>query len=250
MVAPNLASAEHVYVSIGGLPILRDVSASVRSGEAVALLGGNGSGKSTLVRTLLGLLPYQEGTVKLFGEDVPGFRDWWKVGYVPQHSAIAVANATVWEIASAGRLAHRKPFQWLRRADRDIVTRSLEQVDLAARAGWPFRSLSGGQKQRVLIARALASEPELLVMDEPLAGVDLHSQAGLASLLGRLRDNGLGMLVVLHERGPMAEILNRSVTLCDGRVVDGEPDFGSTCIDEELESDSLGLADPIAGSIA
>ncbi|WP_408647016.1 metal ABC transporter ATP-binding protein [Tessaracoccus coleopterorum] len=163
---------------------------------------------------------------------MPGFGDWWKVGYVPQHSAISVPNATVREIASAGRLAHRRPFQWLRRSDREIVTRSLEQVDLAARADWPFKSLSGGQKQRVLIARALASNPELLIMDEPFAGVDLHSQAGLAELLGRLRDEGLGMLVVLHERGPMTGILNRAVTLCDGRIVDHEPPSGGACIDD------------------
>ena len=251
MAATDQLSAEHVYVSIGGMPILRDVSVRVRAGEAVALLGGNGSGKSTLVRTLLGILPHQEGTVRLFGDEVPGFDQWWRVGYVPQHSAITVPNATVREIASTGRLAHRKPFQWLRRADRDIVTHSLEQVDLATRADWPFKSLSGGQKQRVLIARALASDPDLLIMDEPFAGVDLHSQAGLARLLGRLRDEGLGLLVVLHERGPMADILNRAVTLCDGRIVDHEPPAGGGCVDDHAEAtpDSLGLADPIAGSL-
>ncbi len=250
MNATDLLVADGVYVSIGGMPILRDVSLTVRAGEAVALLGGNGSGKTTLVRTLLGILPHKEGTVRLFGQEIPGFHDWWKVGYVPQHSAIAVSNATVREIASAGRLAHRRPFQWLRSADRQIVMHSLEQVGLASRAHWPFKSLSGGQKQRVLIARALASDPALLIMDEPLAGVDLHSQAGLAELLGRLRDNGLGMLIVLHERGPMTEILSRSITLCDGRIVDDEPPFAAACADEVTATDSLGLTDPIAGSFA
>ncbi|AQP46905.1 ABC transporter ATP-binding protein [Tessaracoccus aquimaris] len=249
MDVPDLIRAQGVYVSIGGMPILRDVSLTVAAGEAVALLGGNGSGKSTLVRTLLGILPHQEGEITLFDQQVPGFRDWWKVGYVPQHSVISVPNATVREIASAGRLAHLKPFQWLSRSDRRIVDDCLEQVDLASRADWPFRSLSGGQKQRVLIARALTSEPRLLVMDEPLAGVDLHSQAGLAQLLGRLRDDGLGLLVVLHERGPMAAILNRSVTLCDGRIVEGDPVLGSTCADEESHHDPIGLSDPIAGSL-
>lgn len=249
MAAADLLSARNLYVSIGGMPILRDVSVAVHTGETVALLGGNGSGKSTLVRTLLGILPHQEGEVRLFDQPVPGFRDWWRVGYVPQHSAIAVSNATVREIASAGRLAHRGPFRWPTGADRDVVDRSLDLVGLLDRAQWPFRALSGGQKQRVLIARALTSEPQLLVMDEPLAGVDLHSQAGLADLLGQLRDGGLGMLVVLHERGPMARILNRSVTLCDGRVVDGEPVIGSVCADTRDETDAVGLADPIAGSL-
>lgn len=250
MAAAELVSASGVYVSIGGMPILRDVSVSVHAGETVALLGGNGSGKSTLVRTLLGILPHQEGEVRLFGQSMPGFHDWWRVGYVPQHSAITVSNATVREIASAGRLAHRGPFRWLGHADREIVERSLDLVGLHDRAQWPFRALSGGQKQRVLIARALTSEPELLIMDEPLAGVDLHSQAGLADLLGSLRDDGLGMLVVLHERGPMARILNRGVTLCDGRVVDGEPILGSVCTEEEPETDTMGLTDPIAGSLS
>ena len=250
MTAPELISADGVYVSIGGMPVLRDVSLQVSEGEAVALIGGNGSGKSTLVRTLLGILPHQEGTISLFGQEVPGFKDWSKIGYVPQHSALAVANGTVREIVSTGRLAHRSPFQWLKRADREIVTRSLEQVDLVGRADWPFRALSGGQKQRVLIARALASEPRLLVMDEPLAGVDLHSQGGLAALLGRLRDSGLGLLVVLHERGPMADILTRSITLCDGRIVDHEAPAGAACVDPPTTPVVLGLTDPIAGSIA
>ena len=250
MSATDLVVAEGVYVAIGGMPVLRDVCVRVGAGEAVALLGGNGSGKSTLVRTLLGILPHQNGQIRLFGEQVPGFTDWWKVGYVPQHSAISVANATVREIVSAGRLAHRRPFQWLSGHDREVITQSLEQVDLLSRAQWPFRSLSGGQKQRVLIARALASEPELLVMDEPLAGVDLHSQSGLAQLLARLRDGGLGLLVVLHERGPMAGVLDRSITLCDGRVVDAEQSEGSVCLEDPAQADVIGLTDPIAGTLA
>ncbi|QNP56976.1 ATP-binding cassette domain-containing protein [Tessaracoccus defluvii] len=83
MTAPELISADGVYVSIGGMPVLRDVSLQVSEGEAVALIGGNGSGKSTLVRTLLGILPHQEGTISLFGQEVPGFKDWSKIGYVP-----------------------------------------------------------------------------------------------------------------------------------------------------------------------
>lgn len=250
MAVSELANAEGVYVAIGGMPILRDVSVSVNPGEAVALLGGNGSGKTTLVRTLLGMLPHQEGSVRLFGEPVEGFRDWSQVGYVPQHSSISVSNATVREIASAGRLPHRKPFQWLSRADRQVVRDSLDLVGLSDRSEWPFRALSGGQKQRVLIARALSSKPRLLIMDEPFAGVDLHSQAGLADLLRKLRDDGLGLLVVLHERGAMAKVLDRGVTLCDGRVVAGEPIFGSACVEDEATHDTLGLSDAIAGSLA
>jgi zinc transport system ATP-binding protein len=127
---------------------------------------------------------------------------------------------------------------------------ALEQVGLAGRAQWPFAALSGGQKQRVLIARALATRPDLLVMDEPLAGVDLHSQAGLAQLLGGLRDGGLGLLVVLHERGPMGDVLDRTITLCDGRVVTDEHAHAADDCLPPAEPSAVGLVDPIAGAIS
>ena len=250
MTAADPLDARGLYVSIGGMPSLRDVSIHVDSGEAVALLGGNGSGKSTLVKTLLGLLPYQKGTVELFGEHLPGFKDWWRVGYVPQHSAISVANATVREIAASGRLAHRRPFQWLGRKDKVALDEALELVGLQDRMKWPFGSLSGGQKQRALIARALSSHPDLLVMDEPLAGVDLHSQAGLAQLLGQLRDDGLALLVVLHERGYMNPVLSRSVTLCDGRIVDDEHPSAMDCAPDMEPASAFGVVDPISGVLA
>lgn len=242
-----LLDARGLYVSLGGLPILRDVGLQVHSGEAVAILGGNGSGKTTTLRTVLGLIPFQEGSVKLFGTDLARFRDWDRVGYVPQHSSLNVFNATVREIVSSGRLSHHRVFQWLSREDRAHISHALELVGLPDRAKWPFNDLSGGQKQRALIARALASKPELLVMDEPLAGVDLHSQAGLAQLLGTLRSDGLGLAIVLHEQGPMADVLDRWVTLCDGRIVTAEPHGSTDCEPERLDVSSLGLLDPVAG---
>ncbi|WP_040284238.1 metal ABC transporter ATP-binding protein [Tessaracoccus massiliensis] len=250
MTAADPLDARGLYVSLDGMPILRDVSIHVDSGEAVALLGGNGSGKSTLVKTLLGLTPYQRGTVELFGEHLPGFNEWWRVGYVPQHSAITVPNATVREIAASGRLAHRKAFQWLGRRDKAALDEALELVGLADRSTWPFGALSGGQKQRVLIARALSAQPDLLVMDEPLAGVDLHSQAGMADLLGTLRGDGLALLVVLHERGYMAPILDRAVTLCDGRVVEEDHPSAQACAPDLDPPSTFGVVDPISGVLA
>lgn len=244
-----LLDARGLYVSLDGLPILRNVGLQVRSGEAVAILGGNGSGKSTTLRTVLGLTPFQQGSVQLFGTELSQFRDWDRVGYVPQHSSLNVSNATVREIVSSGRLSHHKIFQWLNRDDRSHVTRALELVGLADRARWPFRDLSGGQKQRALIARALTSEPELLVMDEPLAGVDLHSQEGLAQLLGDLRSNGLGLAVVLHAQGAMADVLDRWVTLCDGRIVTSEPHGHTSCAPDTPGQSSVGLLDPLSGSL-
>ena len=248
MTASELIDAESLYVSIGGMPILRDVSVRVSPGEVVALIGGNGSGKSTLVRTLMGLLPFQSGSVELFGTPLNRFRQWSRIGYVPQSSSINITNATVREVAASGRLAHLRPFQWLGRNDQLVLDNALEQVGLSDRSKWPFNALSGGQKQRVLIARALSSEPELLVMDEPMAGVDLHSQQELADLLARFRDSGLGLLVVLHERGPMAPVIDRAVTMCDGKVVPADHPITDNGLDVEPAIPSVGLTDPLSGT--
>ncbi len=249
MAAPDpapLVDARGLYVSLGGLPILRDVSLQVHPGEAVAILGGNGSGKSTLVRAVMGLVPHQEGSVELFGVPLASFKQWSRIGYVPQHSALTVSNATVREIVSSGRLAHRGLFGLPSRLDRAHVERALALVELTDRASWPYHVLSGGQKQRALIARALATEPELLVMDEPLAGVDLHSQEGLAFLLTGLREQGLGMAIVLHEQGPLAGLLDRTVALCDGRIVDHDSDGAIDCTPARPRS-VVGLSDPLEG---
>lgn len=227
MVVPNLLSARHLFTARDGIPILRDVSLTVTAGEAVAIVGGNGSGKSTLIQTCLGLIGHQSGEVRLFGEALPKFKQWFRIGYVPQLGGLSVSNASVAEVVAMGRLSRRKPFQWLGAEDRERVAHALARVDLVERSNWPFVQLSGGQQQRARIARALVSDPELLVMDEPLAGVDLHSQAELAELLQALRGDGLGMAIVLHELGPMTSVIDREVRLCDGRVVADDPPSGS-----------------------
>lgn len=216
--AEPLVTAEGVDVFLSGLPILRDINLHVHAGEAVAIVGPNGSGKTTLLRTLAALTPFQQGSIELFGTPLRRFRDWHRVGYVPQHATLNVENATVREVVTSGRLAHRGAFRWFTRTDRAIVVEALERVGMANRARWPFTPLSGGQKQRVLIARALATQPDLLIMDEPLAGVDLDGQAILARLLGELRDDGLGVILVLHELEAMATVLDRLIRLRDGQV--------------------------------
>jgi len=224
MTAPVL-EASSLSVVLGGRPIVRDVDLVVRRGEIVAITGANGSGKSTLVRALLGLNPTAHGTLSLFGTPAARFRAWHRIGYVPQRSTIAQGvPATVGEVVGSGRIAHRRPFVPMRGADRTAVTNAIAAVGLADRTHHTIATLSGGQQQRVLVARALAVEPDLLVLDEPNAGVDLASQQEIADTLREMAVSGLTIIVVLHELGPLAPLIDRVVNLRDGRVVyDGPP---------------------------
>lgn len=211
-------SLRGVTASLGARPVLRGIDLTVAPGEVVALLGANGSGKSTTVRAAVGHVPLSGGELELFGRRLRRFRQWHRVGYVPQRSTAASGvPATVREVVSAGRLA-RRGLRPLRRADRAAVGAALELVGLADRERDSVNELSGGQHQRVLIARALAGEPELLIMDEPLAGVDLGSQDVLADALRTQVAAGTSVLLVLHELGPLAPVIDRTVVLRDGQV--------------------------------
>lgn len=247
--APPAVSVDNVDVVLSGVPIVRHATFEIAQAQTVAITGNNGSGKTTLMRALLGLVPHH-GTIRLFGTELGRFRDWRRIGYVPQRSSILVQQATAREVVATGRLGLRRPLWPASSADRAAVAPALREVGMSDRAAAPFVRLSGGQQQRVLIARALATRPDLMVMDEPLAGVDLHSQAGLAQLLGGLRDAGLGLLVVLHERGPMGDVLDRTVTLCDGRVVPDEHTHAAEECGPPAEPSAVGLVDPIAGVIS
>ena len=212
-------------VSIAGRPILRGIDLTVHAGEFLALMGANGSGKSTLVRALTGLHALTAGRLELFGTTLHHFDDWQRVGYVPQRaSAASGVPASVWEVVASGRLTRRRLLHRLSRADRAAVDEALAVVGLADRARDGVSHLSGGQQQRVLIARALAGQPDLFFLDEPTAGVDLANQQGLAEALAHLKERGATVVLVAHELGPLAALVDRAVVMRDGRIVyDGPP---------------------------
>jgi zinc transport system ATP-binding protein len=212
-------------VALGGREILHDISVRVEPGEFVAVLGANGSGKTTLVRALVGLVPLSRGSLEVFGTPLARFRDWPRLGYVPQRLSVGGGvPSTVREVVASGRLGRARRLRPLGAADRAAIDHALEDVGLLDRAGDAVATLSGGQQQRVLIARALAGEPEVLVLDEPTAGVDADSQDTLAGALGHLSNAGGSVVLVAHELGPLAQHIGRAIVLGSGRVLsDGPP---------------------------
>jgi zinc transport system ATP-binding protein len=224
--------------------VLDCISLEVRAGEFVALAGPNGSGKTTLMRIMLGLLPAQHGSVRLFGEPPNRFRDRARIGYVPQRPVTSdLLPATVADVVAAGRLARGR---WWRRptaADRAAVADALDAVALSGLAERPLTELSGGQQQRAFIAKALASEPDLLVLDEPTAGVDADSQRRFRdALVTMARDRGAAVILVSHELGAVADDLDRVVVLKRRVVFDGPPaELAATGVSLGIHADDLPL---------
>jgi zinc transport system ATP-binding protein len=213
------------YAYPGGPPVLRDVTLEIEQGELVAVAGPNGGGKTTLVRVILGLVSPSSGSVELFGEPAERFSRRATLGYLAQRAQLGIeAPVTVRELVSAGRLAAGGLLGPLRRRDRAIVEESIARVGLGAHAGDRLGRLSGGQQQRAFIAKALAGEPRLLVLDEPTTGVDVESQEALAALLERLhRDLGVTVIYVSHEFGAVERFVERLVLVRGTVVFDGSP---------------------------
>lgn len=211
-----------LHVALGGNPIVHGVSFTVPQGEILALMGGNGSGKTTTVKAILGIVPILAGRVEIDG--VPAdeaLRE--RVGYVPQRtSAAGGVSASALEVVVSGLLHDRRLVP--PRNARAQALEALDAVGLASEARSDVSTLSGGQQQRVLIARAMVRRPCVLILDEPLAGVDLPSQNVFAGVLKNLKDQGATVLIVLHEIGPLKDLIERAVVLDQGRVAhDGKP---------------------------
>jgi len=206
-------------------PVLEHVSLAVSQGEFLAIAGPNGGGKTTLMRLVLGLERPSTGEARLFGEPAHAFSRRADLGYLAQRSQLTVdAPTTVREVVAAGRVARARLLGPLRSDDRDAIAAAIERVGLADHAGTPLSRLSGGEQQRAFIAKALASEPSLLVLDEPTTGVDVESQDALAALLERLHKTlEVTILYVSHEFGAVERFVDRLVLVRGGIVFDGPP---------------------------
>jgi zinc transport system ATP-binding protein len=208
-----------------GPPVLADVDLTIERGQFVAIAGPNGGGKTTLLRLILGIERPSAGEALLFGEPAHRFSRRETIGYLTQRAQIGVgAPATVREVVAAGRLPRIGLLGRTGRGDRELIGEAIARVGLTDVANRPLARLSGGQQQRAFIAKALATEPELLVLDEPTTGVDAEAQEAFAALLDRLhRELGVTILYVSHEFGSVERFVERIVLVRGGIVFDGSP---------------------------
>lgn len=188
--------------------VLEDINLSIHKGDFLGIVGPNGSGKSTLLKQILGLLKPQNGTIQLFSQDITRFKDWQKIGYVSQkaNSFNTGFPATIFEVVASGLTKKLGLFRKLTKADRLNVVKAIQLVGMEAYLHQNIGELSGGQQQRIFIARALVSEPELLILDEPTVGVDAKNVASFYELLEDLnKKHGITLLLVTHDIGTISD---------------------------------------------
>ncbi|WP_456432554.1 metal ABC transporter ATP-binding protein [Thermosulfuriphilus sp.] len=211
-----LVEVKEVSFNYSHLQVLEDISLEIEKGDFLAIIGPNGSGKSTLIKIILGLLAPSYGRVFLFGQDLAHFRAWYRLGYVPQkaaHMIDPVFPLTVEETVSLGLVSRKRFPRLITRSDRPAIRKALETVEMADQAHRRISELSGGQQQRVLIARAIVSEPDVLFLDEPTAGVDARGQDRFYSLLNQLNQKGLTIVMVTHDISVVTRYVNKVACL-------------------------------------
>jgi zinc transport system ATP-binding protein len=188
--------------------VLENVSLIIKKGDFLGLVGPNGSGKSTLIKSILGLIQPKEGSIRLFGEKLNRFKQWDKIGYVSQkaNSFNSGFPATVFEVVAMGLVGKKGLFSFQTKRDRQLIHEAIETVGMNEFINRNIGELSGGQQQRVFIARALVSQPEFLILDEPTVGVDIQHVKSFYSLLTTLnQEKGLTLLLVSHDVGVISE---------------------------------------------
>jgi zinc transport system ATP-binding protein len=220
----ELVSVRNVTFGYGETPVLLDVTLSLFKRDFLALIGPNGSGKTTLLKVILGLLKPGRGEVSLMGESVGCFRDWQKIGYIPQKATHVdpMFPASVREVVAMALFSNRRILGLTRRQGDEAISRALRQVGMEPYAKVRIGRLSGGQQQRVFIARALVTRPEILFLDEPTTGVDSETQGRFYELLAGLnREEGLSIVVVTHDIGIVNKHINQVACLNQSLIYHG-----------------------------
>ena len=220
---PIAIAVDNLTVSYGPVPALLDVSVEIPAGKLVGVIGPNGSGKSTLIKSILGFVKPDVGHVKLFGLEAA--RAIGRVAYVPQRGAVDWDfPITVREVAAMGRYGHRKWWQDLTRKDYELADDALAKVRMGDLAKRQIGQLSGGQQQRVFLARALAQDAEILLLDEPFAGVDAATERAILDVLQETKKRGKTLVVVHHDLASAAEYFDLLILLKQRLYGFGTPD--------------------------
>jgi len=224
VITSDLVTLDHVSVRLGGREILKDVSFGIAPGQFTGLIGPNGAGKTTLLKVILGLQPVTSGAVLLDGAPQSA-RD-ASIGYVPQKLGLDPdVPLRVRDVVSLGLDGHKFGIRLPSKARRELVDDMLTAVGAQRYADARVGELSGGEQQRVMIAHALISKPRLLLLDEPLANLDISSEQGIVSVLARLaRAEGVAVLLSAHDMNPLMPVMDRIVYVAAGRVAVGDTD--------------------------
>ncbi len=221
-------------LQINSQVILDSLSLKIFSGEYDAIIGPNGGGKTTLIRLLLGLEKPTSGMIKIFGKNIDEFKEWHKIGYVPQRASHvdAAFPATVLDVVKMGRTAKIGFFARYSAEDAACEEYAMKKMDVLDIKDKMIGTLSGGQRQRVMIARALASKPEVLILDEPNTGVDVVSQQRFYELLRKLnRDEKLTIVFITHDIGVIADDIQRLFTVNRKLLTCNNPKEAISCED-------------------
>ncbi len=223
----NIIEVKNVSFSYDHDQVLKDISLTVHEGDYLGIIGPNGSGKTTLLKIILGLLKPSKGDIKLFGSSCLCANEWSKIGYVPQKATNfdPLFPATVFEVVAMGRYGKKGLFKQLNKEDREIIQTSLEQVEMDNFRDRLIGDLSSGQQQRVFIARALAGEPEVIILDEPTVGIDVKTQEQFYALLKRLNQEfGLTLVIVSHDINAIASEVTELACINQTLIYHGNPE--------------------------
>lgn len=251
-----LLKARNVHYHIEKTPVLTGVNLDLHQGELVGLIGANGAGKTSLLKVISGLWPGAEGEIELLGRPLKSYRTREiarLVAHVPQSIHVDFAFS-VRDVVLMGRSPHLGKFQIESVHDRSIAERALRTTDALHLADRLVNTLSGGEQQRVMIARALAQEPRVLLLDEPTSNLDIKHQIGVLSMAQRLaREQGLGVVAAIHDLGLAARFCTRLALMTCGRIVaDGRPEEVLTPdhLAEVFEIEAQVYRDPFGGHLA
>lgn len=211
----NLIEVNNLNFNFGSTKVLSDINFSIKKGDFVGLIGPNGSGKTTLIKLLLGLYKVQKGSIKINNKRISNFSDWSKIGYVPQKATNFSESfpATVHEVVLTGFLSNKKFPKRYNKKDYQTALDFLKKVEMNNYIDRKIGELSGGQQQRVLIARALVTNPEILILDEPTTGIDEKSKNKFYDLLGNLNKEGISILLISHDLARITNYVTKVASL-------------------------------------